>query len=90
MFRGGCIRNCGLPHEGLTRQRIWLPISRLVFDNSTALHTANGMLNAPPNPRDETIAHFVRVAQLTTSGFLLWLQDRDAFEVKTLKACILG
>ena len=56
------------------------PISRLVFDDPIALHTANGMLNTHPNARDEAIAHFVRVTQFTASGFLFWLQDRDAFE----------
>ena len=50
-----------------------LPISRLVLDNSIALDTANGLLNAHPNTRDEAIAHFVRVTQLTASGFLFRL-----------------
>ena len=67
-----------------------LPISRLVFDNSIALDTADGMLDAHPNPRDEAISHFVRVAQFTAPGFLFRLQDRDTFQVKALKACILG
>lgn len=67
-----------------------LPVSGLIFDNPIALDAANGMLDAHPNARDEAISHFVRVTQLTASGFLFRLQDRDAFEVKALKACILG
>jgi hypothetical protein len=51
----------------------WPPISGLVFDNPIALDTANGMLNAHPNARDEAITHFVRVTQLTASGFLFRL-----------------
>ena len=34
------------------------------------------MLDAHPNPQDEAIAHFIRVAKLTASGFLRRLQDR--------------
>ena len=48
------------------------------------------MLDAHPNTRDEAIAHFVRVAKLTASGFLFRLQDRNPFKVKALKARILG
>ena len=51
----------------------WLPISGLVFDNPIALDTANGMLDAHPNTRDEAITHFVCVAKLTASGFLFRL-----------------
>ena len=51
----------------------WLPISGLVFDNPIALDTANGMLDAHPNPRDEAIAYFVCLAKLTASGFLFRL-----------------
>ena len=51
----------------------WLPISGLVFDNPIALDTANGMLDAHPNTRDEAITHFVRVTQRTASGFLFRL-----------------
>ena len=48
------------------------------------------MLDAHPNPRDEAMAHFVRVAQLTASGFVFRLQERDAFQGKALQACILS
>ena len=68
----------------------WFPISGFVFDNPIALDAANGMLDAHSNPRDEAIAHFVRVGQLTASGFLFRLQNRDAFQMKALKACVLG
>ena len=67
-----------------------LPISGLVFDNPIALDTANGVLDAPPNTRDEAMAHLVRVTKLPASGLLLRLQDRHPFKVKALKACILG
>jgi hypothetical protein len=51
----------------------WLPISGLVFDNPIALDTANGMLDAHPNTRDEAIAHVVRVPKRTAPGFLFRL-----------------
>jgi hypothetical protein len=51
----------------------WLPISELIFDNPIALDTANGMLDANPNTRDEAMAHFVRVTPLSASGFLFRL-----------------
>ena len=40
----------------------WLPIAKLVFDNPVAFDTADGVLDAHPNPRDEAITHFVRIA----------------------------
>ncbi len=67
-----------------------LPISQLVFDNPIALDTADGMLNANPNTRNEAIAHFVRVGQLTSAGFLSRLQNGNPCKSKALKASILG
>ncbi len=67
-----------------------LPISQLVLDNPIALDTADGMLNADPNTRNEAIADFVGVGQLTPSGFLGRLQNGNPFKSKALKASVLG
>ena len=38
-----------------------LPIAQRVLDNPIALHTADGMLNAHPNTRNEAISDLVGV-----------------------------
>jgi hypothetical protein len=48
------------------------------------------MLDAHPHTRNEAIAHFVRVGQCTSAGFLSRLQNGNPCKSKALKASILG
>jgi hypothetical protein len=67
-----------------------LPMSQLVCDNPRALDTAAGMLDANPKTRNEAIAHFVCVGQLTSAGLLSRLQNGPPCPSKALQASLLG
>src|SRR2546425_9439079 len=72
--------------------QVWeagLPVAQRILDNPVTFDTADGVLDADTDARNQTIGDFVHVGQFASFGLLFGLEDRDALKAKALKAGIL-
>jgi hypothetical protein len=74
-------------HHGITNAI--LQETDFVFHNPIAFHPTNGVFNADSDGGNTTIGRFLRRGEFPATRCFLRLEDRDAWQEKSLKALIL-
>ena len=66
-----------------------LPVANFVLDDTTTLHTTDGVLNPHFLARNATILFFLLLREFTTTGLLRWLSNSYRHHSKALKPHVL-
>jgi hypothetical protein len=65
------------------------PVTKPIFNNPIAFHTANGVFHSDANSRNLAVEFLVFSGEFSATRFLFGLKNRHTFQSETLKARVL-